>query len=61
MSTSTSKPTWFDLGNYDAITHDQAGLEQLAKLLYTRPKLFAEGVSAKSNRKYQQIFAAAII
>jgi len=55
MNNSVSKPSWFDLRNYEGITNDQAGLEQLAKLFYIRSNLLIEGASAKSNRKYQQI------
>lgn len=55
MNKSVSKPNWFDLRNYEGITHDQVGLVQLAKLLYIRSNLSIEGASAKSNQKYQQI------
>jgi hypothetical protein len=55
MNKSKSNPSWFDLSNYDAISHDKSGLEQLAKLLHIRSNLLAAGVSAKSNGKYAQI------
>lgn len=55
MNKSKSNPSWFDLSNYDAISDDKTGLEQLAKLLDIRSNLLAAGVAAKSNGKYAQI------